>query len=144
MVVEDTKKKTIPMGKVSKGIRGFILGGKSEFTISQKDNIKYKYEVVSNKEGNLWFVYMNKKYQGYIRNTYSGYSFFVGNKGNKSYDTNAINGLLWVLNRGDNIPEEVQVLHHGKCSVCGRPLSDAESLAWGVGPTCRQRIGVYK
>lgn len=138
----NTEDKTVC--QVTSGIRSFILGGNSEFTIYQIPNKKYKYNVRANETKNLWFVYMNKKYQGFIKRGYERYNFYVGNKGNPNYDVNAINGLLWVINRGDNLPKEVEVFHHGRCSVCGRKLTDIDSLSWGIGPTCRQRVGVFR
>jgi len=29
----------------------------------------------------------------------------------------------------------------GRCRVCGRTLTDPESVALGIGPVCRQREG---
>lgn len=142
--VEDTKSSDVPVGQVQKGIRGFILGGYSEFTIFQEPDKRYKYKIKANDEKTLWFVHINNKYQGFIKRGYQKYAFYVGKKGNPNYDTNAINGLLWVINRGDNLPDVVKVYHHGKCSVCGRKLTDPVSLAYGVGPTCRERIGMFR
>lgn len=131
-----------PVGQIVQGIVPFMLGGNSEFTISQEPNIQYKYKIKMNEERTLAFVYMQGKYQGYIRKQDGKYVFYIGNKGNRSFNTQAINGLLWVLNKGDNLPKEVKVYHHGKCSVCGRKLTDSESIKRGIGPTCRAKLGL--
>jgi uncharacterized protein DUF6011 len=39
-----------------------------------------------------------------------------------------------------NLEPNIHILHLGSCSVCGRPLEDAESLAIGIGPICLKRI----
>lgn len=131
-----------PVGQIVQGIVPFMLGGNSEFTISQEPNIQYKYKIKMNEERTLAFVYMQGKYQGYIRKQDGKYVFYIGNNGNRSFNTQAINGLLWVLNKGDNLPKEVKVYHHGKCSVCGRKLTDSESIKRGIGPTCRAKLGL--
>ncbi|WP_335978341.1 MULTISPECIES: DUF6011 domain-containing protein [Streptomycetaceae] len=28
-----------------------------------------------------------------------------------------------------------------RCGMCGQPLSDAESRAWGLGENCRRKLG---
>lgn len=39
------------------------------------------------------------------------------------------------------VPDSLIILHKGRCSYCGRPLSDAESLMKGLGPVCRKNLG---
>ena len=144
--------------EVTEGIKDFILGGKADFTIYQEatGNLKeaqYKYIVKVNDKENptCWFVSTevvegqaipenlyttsrNVVYQGYLKRDMS---FNVGKKGMQDYNQRAINGLLWVLSHADNLPSVVHVYHHGKCSICGRKLTDAKSLRCGMGPKCR-------
>ena len=44
----------------------------------------------------------------------------------------------------ENLLKLAQLYGHesGKCSVCHRPLTDAKSLALGIGPQCAKRFGV--
>ena len=41
---------------------------------------------------------------------------------------------------------EQQILHYGlqtgECSICGRPLSDPESVRIGIGPVCREGLAI--
>ena len=129
------------VGQVVKGVTQFMLGGNAEFTIFQEPNIQYKYNLKMNKDRTMAYVYMNKIYQGFIIKKDGEYVFYVGNKVNRNFNTKAINGLLWVLKRGDNLPKQVKVFHHGRCSVCGRKLTDSESIRMGMGPTCRAKFG---
>lgn len=130
--------------EVKYNILDFILGGKSDFTIFQEPDIQVKYRVVSNDSGNVWFVYTETKdskkvsYQGYFTKSIP-YSFKEGKKPNIELNTKAIRGLIWVLNHANSLPSTVHILHHGKCSVCGRQLKDADSLASGLGPICRKK-----
>ena len=144
--------------KVVTGIKEFILGGKADFTIHRdafngKKPATFKYRVVANDNNTCWFVYAelnesgdlehngkNLVYQGYLKRDMS---FNVGKKGVADYNKTAIDALLWVLDKGDKLPYMVHVFHHGKCSRCGRRLTDVESLRCGLGPTCRKK-SVFK
>lgn len=146
--------------EVTKDIKKFILGGRSEFSIYQEsvngsNNITKKYEVTvadgGFKDGtpNTWFVKTcvngDMQYQGYIRRkdiTGWVFSFYTSKKSPRFVDNFSIKGLLWVLHHCDDLPDRVHILHHGKCSVCGRKLTDADSLMCGIGPTCRKRVGM--
>jgi hypothetical protein len=148
--------------EVTENIKEFILGGKADFTILQDATEKtkeqqFKYRVTIPKDQtpdttNVWYVQaeladgtaieqdgQNMKYQGYLK---KDLSFNIGAKGMQDYNQKSINGLIWILSHADNIPSVVHIYHHGKCSVCGRKLTDAKSLRCGVGPTCRQRVGI--
>lgn len=142
--------------EVTMGVREFILGGNANFTIYQSSvnggkSHTEKYGVRKNDNGTCWFVYTGTDNSGSVTEdsnsmVYQGYlnrklAFNVGKKGSPNYNKKAIDGLLWVLKHADNLPSAVHVLHHGKCSVCGRKLTDVESLMCGVGPTCRKKIG---
>lgn len=149
--------------EITENVKEFILGGKADFTILQDATEKtkeqqYKYRVTIPKDAtpdttSVWYVSAeldetnsgvetdgkNLKYQGYLKRDLS---FNVGAKGVEDYNQKSINGLIWVLRHSNNIPPAVHIYHHGKCSVCGRGLTDAKSLRCGVGPTCRKRVGI--
>lgn len=149
--------------EITENIKEFILGGKADFTILQETTEKakeqqYKYRVTIPKDTtpettSVWYVSAeldetnsgvekdgkNLKYQGYLKRDLS---FNIGAKGIEDYNQKSINGLVWVLRHSSNLPSVVHIYHHGKCSVCGRKLTDAKSLRCGVGPTCRKRVGI--
>ena len=142
--------------EITEDIRDFILGGKADFTIHQEatdrsKDAQYKYIIKANENSTCWFVSTemlegvpipenmyttsrNCVYQGYLKRDMS---FNIGKKGIADYNERAINGLLWVLRNAANLPPFVHVYHHGKCSKCGRKLTDAKSLRCGMGPKCR-------
>ena len=149
--------------EITENIKEFILGGKADFTILQEctDEVKeqqYKYRITIPKDYEpsttpVWYVFAeldtthsgveedgkSLKYQGYLKRDLS---FNIGAKGIEDYNQKSVNGLIWVLKRSNNLPSAVHIYHHGKCSVCGRKLTDAKSLRCGVGPTCRKRVGI--
>ena len=139
--------------EVCHNVNKFIFGGKAEFTILQevvngKKEVSVRYKVSQSKDNkNLYFV--STQPLGSTEIVYHGY-IYMGNyykakslKFNPAlYNESAIKALLWVLSRGDNLPKIVHVVHHGKCSRCGRSLKDIESLRCGMGPECRKRSGM--
>lgn len=134
--------------EVITGIKEYILGGKAEFTIFQEPNIQVKYKVEKSKESKVFYVTTEvsdsikaMSYQGYFINK-EPYTFQVGKKGTPLFNERAIKALFWVLYHANNMPKKVHVLHNGRCSVCGRKLTDADSLMCGVGPTCRKKVGL--
>ena len=141
--------------EITTGIKEFILGGDARFTILQEATDKtpsyqVKYRVKNNGNDTCWFVstelfFNNDLFSDGKKLTYQGYlkrdlSFNIGAKGVEDYNQKAINGLIWVLTHADKLPRAVHIYHHGRCSVCGRKLTDAESLRCGIGPTCRKRV----
>lgn len=136
--------------EVMMGIAEFILGGRSEFTIYQNANgkeVKALYKVCQSDDGGSYFVYASDSgkcgmdYQGYIKKSKSpegGYYFKPGVKGKNN--TRLVNALMWVLKHSHSLDDRVHVLHHGRCSVCGRKLTDSKSLVYGIGPVCLSKM----
>ena len=48
--------------------------------------------------------------------------------------------FAWTLRHlGPDCP--IEIWHEGSCGACGRPLTDPESIAIGLGPICRGKVG---
>ena len=135
---------------VNENILAFIFGSKAEFTILQeaingKKEVSVRYRVSQSKNNkDLYFV--STQPLGNTEIVYHGYIYGGNYYKAKTlkfdptlYNNSAIKALLWVLSKGDNLPTVVHVLHHGKCSRCGRKLKDIESLRCGMGPECRKK-----
>ena len=50
--------------------------------------------------------------------------------------------VAWALRRlsTGEMPEELEVWHHGRCGRCGRTLTVPESISSGLGPVCAGRM----
>lgn len=144
--------------EVSDDILNFILGGKAEFSIIQdatstSKKVIMRYEVSKSIDNSkIYFVSTEcntsriVKYHGYLLRTRDGIKFKRGNAkiSDENFNIRSIKGLMWVIKvlelRGC-IPGSVHVIHHGRCSRCGRKLKDEESLRYGLGPECRKKVG---
>lgn len=132
------------MNEVTSNLMEYLLGGRAEFTLEQEGSMQMKYKLIANDNHSCFFVYTEPPrggkaiYQGHIvRRTMS---FTRGEKVlDEDYNLKAINALGWLFRHCNNLPNIVHVYHNGRCSRCGRKLTDAESLRTGLGPTCRER-----
>lgn len=130
--------------EVTQNIRDYLFGGKAEFTLEQEGTIQVKYKLLSNENRSCYFVYTEclaskeVKYQGYIVPR-KGKFYRAKQISDDEYNSKAINALGWLIRNCDRLPNIVHVYHNGKCSRCGRKLTDAESLRTGLGPYCRQK-----
>jgi hypothetical protein len=83
----------------------------------------------------------------YIGAWYEGSPWLAaGRKGNAEHP--AFKALDWVIgqanvraNKGEAMPENVEVWHEGCCGRCGRSLTDPVSIARGIGPECANKVG---
>lgn len=79
-------------------------------------------------------------YIGHINTRHVGAQFHRTAKGiwnePKSHAADVF-AFMWKRIRELNVPEQVHILHLGKCGVCGRPLTDPVSIEVGIGPICR-------
>jgi len=68
------------------------------------------------------------------RNLYSH-----GRRSTISREAKSAIAFTWVWNKlsAGQMPEDLEVWHEGRCSKCGRQLTDPVSISVGMGPTCR-------
>lgn len=135
--------------QVRDNFKGFLLGGKCETTItSNKTGKQYTYYLEkSDKDNEMYFLhvmYEYKKYQyaGLLIVKKDGVKFKRGTRGKLTEDSNSVKAIVWVLNRAvqDKSMDKVKIYHLGRCGVCGRELTDQESIERGIGPVCLRRV----
>lgn len=57
-------------------------------------------------------------------------------------DSEVVKGLKWLVSHiqaKKNLPEKMAFWHEGVCAICGRELTNPESIEFGIGPVCRNR-----
>jgi hypothetical protein len=128
-------------------IHKFLLAGNAYCTFrSERTGNHLTYNVSARKvtdthEVSLHFVRVlcgpdHYEYLGTIR----GGSFYShGVKSRISRDATSAKAFAWLwkhLSAGQ-MPPKCEVWHEGRCSRCGRRLTDPESIATGLGSKCR-------
>lgn len=139
--------------KIEHNILEYILGGHSYFCIrqTQHDGVFERWYSIRVNDRNriMYFAYVNEggknKYLGYFYKADVGgiRKFYIKNKTAEADDSLAT-PLIRVLNRlakGD-LWHEVEIISDGRCARCGKRITDFESLAYGIGPTCRKKMGL--
>lgn len=134
-------------------IKTFLKSNRPEFVIQNNinsNNISYK--LVYTGIGDLkhdtknwsWRVFSSSKLIGTVTMENQAFSFYnvIGEmKGprdtykEKKFQT-LINYLHFLFSARAKLPNNVQFLHLGKCSRCGRILKDPTSIERGIGSKC--------
>lgn len=132
---------------VKSNVMEFILGGKAEFTIlNRRSGTGVKYKVIRKKDKKLWFIYVYEdgwEYAGFFRKAPNNdLEYKRGERGKCNIQDPYIKALYWVMLNPYKLGQDIELIHHGKCSVCGRKLTDEESINRGIGPTCFKKVFV--
>lgn len=128
-------------------ILNFLLGGKCECVIeNEKTERSFRYKIMKSDNASLFFVHLfgdaGYKYAGFIKLVGDKYVFATGKNGALTVEDVEVKALLYVLNKSGKLPSGVNVRHIGRCSRCSRKLTDALSIARGLGPECYKSVGV--
>lgn len=148
-------------------IRRYIMGGNSTFTlVSKKTGQRFTYKVKSatkdrdkywstgNQDKSTYFVNLltgpdndnSYQYIGMLKQEFDGSYRFTetakskARKGSPSFDAFA---YVWnSIEIGCQFPSQVEFWHEGSCCICGRKLTVPESVADGIGPECKGKVGL--
>lgn len=127
----------------------YVFGGKAKVTVVGRAS-RFTFRVTKAKEGSKWegciFIEVlsgpdnENDFQrlGMIRSK----GGFVPVKGGVSADATSFKAFKWLVEHGLQSNEafaQCEVWHHGKCSACGRSLTDPASIERGLGPICAER-----
>ena len=115
----------------------------SDFTIkSLKTGKDYTYKISRSEYNGVWYTHVKVEveYQNFVRlGTYFNGS--IRHKGNVVESPSAM-AIAYVLGKAETknfglLDSLVEVMHTGNCLVCGKTLTDAKSIEFGLGPICR-------
>lgn len=118
----------------------------ADFTIrSLKTGKDYTYSISRSQYNGKWYTHVKveTEYLNFTRlGTYFGGA--IRHKG-KLVDSPSAVAIAYILakvesKQFDFLDIAVEVMHTGKCLVCGKTLTDADSIAFGLGPVCRGGI----
>ena len=143
--------------KNTQDIRDYMFAGKAEFTLHSLPTDKhftYKIiDLVTNYDNSMKFLYYlsgsdndnDWQYACTIRQLKNSADQHITvketqkSRGFSAPVMIAFRWFIYMLNK-DQISIDLEFMHSGKCSACGRKLTMPESIRTGLGPVCRSRL----
>jgi len=136
----------------------YITAGNAKVTfesLKTKTHFTYKVQRAENRDGtpaNRWFVKVlngpdnenDYAYIGLIDTKFNGTVFRQTDKARFKADAPCVKAFSWAWNhleRG-HLPDRLVIRHEGVCGRCGRTLTVPESIDSGLGPECREKMGL--
>lgn len=140
-----------PLNSVSKD---FLLGGNATFTVDNGQGKHYTFKISRTKKERALHLQQHQgtffastmtgpdneshyTYVGIVQKVTGSIIMTYGSK-IKSNDVR-FKVLEWAVKKVFNalpLPEGYAIMHAGSCGVCGRKLTNPESLKSGIGPEC--------
>lgn len=129
-----------------KSIVKYIMGGHGVVTLKSHTGIHHTYEFKApknRKEGDdTMFVKTliagsEWVYVGMYRNK----NFHLTKASKFSLQSPIVKGIYFIMKlmfKPGFTDERMHLYHEGICSRCGRPLTNPESIEFGIGPVCRE------
>ena len=131
---------------LSATLRNEKQNNSAEFTIkSHRTGKDFTYQIKRSKFNKIWYthVFVEVEYLNFQRIG----TYFNGNIFHKKELVKSISAIsiAFVLSKVENnefdfLDKNMDLMHIGKCLCCGKPLTDANSIAIGLGPTCSSRM----
>lgn len=125
----------------------FLLAGKAQFTLHnikprKKSEDQFTYTIKQKSPG-IWWVYTSTVYIGFLR----GDVFVRKNQPEGQFAPHIEKSIevftwFWKALIAQRIPYNIHILNVGQCGYCGKKLTDAVSIEYGIGPQCRKKLGI--
>jgi hypothetical protein len=134
-------------------LKSFLFAGNCLFTIANLATGKhftYKLEAPDeqkNPQDPVFFVKVltgpdNTRDYEFLGMVFSFCKYVHSRKSRINQDAPSEVAFVWLLARllKGNLPECVQVYHHGRCGRCGHVLTVPSSIETGLGPECAAKV----
>jgi hypothetical protein len=133
----------------------FALAGNATFTVtSKKTGVRFTYKITQPAPEKPHFVKLltgadNENSYTFFGTIFNGQTFRHARPESTTVtpDAPSAKAFAWLWGQL-NAPAEtskldqVEVHHEGKCCRCGRKLTVPESVESGIGPECREKMGM--
>lgn len=149
--------------KTIEDVKRYMLAGKSTITIrSAKTQTRFTFKVTQKKDqstelpiANTYYVKLlngsdnetSYTYMGMIRPNFHNPKVveFALTRGSKvTTKAESFVAFSWLFDQLSKsvLPSTVEIWHEGVCGRCGRKLTVPESIAYGIGPVCDEKMGL--
>jgi len=132
--------------------RAYALAGNARLTLlSTKTGVRFTYrvrakDVAQHVNDRLYFVSVLTGSDNESDYTYLGIicdgatTYRRGTKSTIGWEAPSAKAFayFWENVTAGILPTQLEVWHEGSCGRCGRPLTDPESIARGIGPVCAE------
>ncbi len=129
----------------------FLKAGKARFTVDNGKGTHFTFQVKANKKDkNVFFVSLltgpdNTKDYTYMGLWRVGKPLHFGGKTTYTAESVPAKTFAWALKAIEGkvtVPAGYSIQHSGQCGKCLRELTDPVSIASGLGPICRDKLGL--
>lgn len=129
----------------------FVFGGKSIFTIlNTETGNRFTYKLTRKKdikEGQQDIIFVkvltrpdNNSDYTFIGTIFGQSQYKHSPKSQFGSECQSSKVIDWLVKNINRLPSKIEVWHEGKCGICGKKLTDPESIKQGFGPKCRGGI----
>lgn len=136
--------------------RTFILAGNAVFTLTRPDGTHYTYRVYKARPyksftRETWFVSLGTNYHdsislGRLKRAVLTEHPVYGNSNSRMTGSASEATFLCFWDALDSLTgvgaTQIRLQHAGRCCCCGRELTNPESIDLGIGPECREKVGL--
>lgn len=125
-----------------KEILTFVKAGRAVFTItSTKTRTRFTYKMTKKENEDMYFIKVRNSHEYIYLGYYKNGRYLTSKKSFQSESGKEHNAIEFFLNHIENEQlKGVEFNHEGRCAVCGRPLTDPETIEIGIGKTCLKKL----
>lgn len=131
-------------------IQNLIFIGNAIFTIQNSETKKrFTFQVRQPSQDSPHFVKVltgpnNEGDYEFLGTIFDNRNFRHGRKSRIDQNAQSSKVFKWALPHilANTLPEQIKIYHEGRCFKCGHRLTDPTSIEIGIGPICRDKMGI--